>query len=79
MATRKSNVFGKLRGRLGNTTTRIRNGKEVVYTLPDKVKLSNSPAAIAARKKFGLSVNLAKFVNSIPVLSPSGGLQKFRE
>jgi hypothetical protein len=69
MAIRKSNILGKLSGRLADTTTRIRYGKEVIYALPDKVKVSKSPAAKSARKKFGLTVNFAKFVNSIPDLS----------
>ncbi|MFZ0456414.1 MAG: hypothetical protein WCE54_20365 [Ignavibacteriaceae bacterium] len=69
MATRRTNIFGKLSGRLGNTTARIRYGKEVVYSLPDKVKVSSSMAAVAARKKFALTVNFSKFVNSVPALS----------
>jgi hypothetical protein len=69
MATRKTNILGKLSGRLGNTTTRIRYGKEIIYSLPDRVKVSNSPAAIAARKRFGLTVNFSKYINSIPALS----------
>ncbi len=69
MATRKNNSLGNISGKLGNTVTRIRNGKEVVYLLPDKVNVSNSPSAKAARRKFGLKVKFAKLINSIPVLS----------
>ncbi len=69
MATRRKNVLGPLSGRLGNTITRIRYGKEVVYTLPEKVNVSSSNAAKTARRKFGLTVNFAKFINSIPALS----------
>jgi hypothetical protein len=69
MATRRKNILGIMSGRLGNTITRIRYGKEVIYSLPDKVKISNSEAAKGARKRFGLTVNFAKFINSIPFLS----------
>jgi hypothetical protein len=69
MAVRKNNPMGSIQGTLGHTVTRIRNGKEVVYILPDKVKISQSTAAKAARRKFGLTVNFAKFVNSFPALS----------
>ena len=69
MATRKNNIFGKISGRLGKTTTRIRNGKEVVYSLPEKVNVSNSKEAKTARRKFGLTVKFARFINSIPALS----------
>jgi len=69
MAIRKSNPLGKISGTYGKTVTRIRNGKEVVYVLPGKIKASQSKAAKAGRKKFGLSVSFAKFVNSVPALS----------
>ena len=69
MAIRKNNVLGQTSGKLGNTVTRIRNGKEVVYALPDKVKISNSKHAKSARNKFALTVGFAKFINSIPALS----------
>ncbi len=69
MATRRKNILGHMSGRLGNTTTRIRYGKEVIYSLPDRVKISNSEAAKTARKRFGLTVNFAKFINTIPALS----------
>jgi hypothetical protein len=76
MATRKNNIFGKLSGRLGKTTTRIRYGKEVVYSLPEKVNISNSKASKTVRKKFALTVKLAKFINSIPPLSASWSAAK---
>ncbi len=69
MAIRKNNVLGQTSGKLGNTVTRIRYGKEVVYALPDKVKVSQSEQAKAARNKFAMTVNFAKFINSIPALS----------
>ena len=69
MAIRKNNPLGKISGTFGKTVTRIRNGKEVVYVLPGKIKYSKSKAAKAARKKFALSVSFAKFVNSVPALS----------
>ncbi len=69
MAIRKNNILGQTSGKLGNTVTRIRGGKEVVYALPDKVKVSNSNQARAARNKFALTVGFAKFINSIPELS----------
>jgi hypothetical protein len=69
MAIRRKNILGEVSGKIGNSITRIRYGKEVVYSLPDKVKVSNSQGAKTARKKFGLTVNFAKFINSIPDLS----------
>ncbi len=69
MAIRKSNILGPVSGKHGNTVTRIRYGKEVLYALPDKVKVSQSKEAKAARKKFGMTVSFAKFINSIPALS----------
>ncbi len=69
MAIRRNNVLGQTSGKLGNTVTRIRYGKEVVYALPDKVKISQSKPAKAARSKFALTVSFAKYINSIPALS----------
>lgn len=77
MAIRTNNPLGKISGTFGKTVTRIRNGKEVVYVLPGKIKYSKSKAAKAGRKKFGLSVSFAKFVNSVRHSLLSGHLQKF--
>jgi len=69
MAIRKKNALGITSGKLGNTVTRIRNGKEVVYNLPDKVNISQSKNAKASRNKFALTVRFSKSINSIPALS----------
>jgi len=69
MAIRKNNILGFTFGKLGNTINRIRNGKEVVYTKPAKVRISQSKKAKAFRNKFALTVNLSKFINSISALS----------
>ena len=69
MAIRRNNILGQLSGKHGNTVTRIRFGKEVVYSLPDKVKVSQSKEAKAARSRFGLTVSFAKFINSNSALS----------
>jgi len=69
MAIRKKNILGQISGKHGNTVTRIRYGKEIVYALPDKVKVSKSKESKAARSKFGMTVRFAKFINSISPLS----------
>ena len=69
MAIRRINILGKVSGKIGNTVTRIRYGKEVVYSKPESVNISYSPKAIAGRTKFSFTVKLACLVNSVPELS----------
>lgn len=66
MAIRKINILGKVSGKIGNTVSRIRYGKEVVYSKPAAVNISYSPKAVAGRTKFSFTVRLARLVNSVP-------------
>jgi len=69
MAIRKLNPLGKTSGKIGNTVSRIRYGKEIVYSKPDKVNISSSPKAVAERTKFSFTVRLARLINTVPELS----------
>jgi len=69
MAIRRINTLGKVSGKIGNTVTRIRYGKEVIYSKPKSVNISYSPKAVAGRTKFSFTVKLACLVNSDPELS----------
>lgn len=54
---------------MSDVVFRVRNGEVVVYSRPKKQKISNSEAAVNARKKFALTVALAKEINSNKTLS----------
>lgn len=69
MARIKKNIIGQLQGKLSDVVFRVRNGKVVVYSRPAKQKVSKSEAVIKARKKFALTVALAKEINSNEILS----------
>ncbi len=69
MALRKLNPLGKTSGKIGNTVSRQRYDKEVVYAKPETVNISYSKKAVAGRSKFSFTVRLARLVNSIPELS----------
>jgi len=69
MAIRKINILGKVSGKIGNTVSRIRYGKEVIYTKPVSVNISHSSKAVDGRAKFSFTVKLARLVNSVPELS----------
>lgn len=69
MAIIKKNIIGALQGKLTDVIFRNRNGKLVAYTRPSKQKISKSKAAILARNKFAITVNLARVINSDELLS----------
>jgi hypothetical protein len=68
MAEVKREVLGCVRGRVGNRVYREMNGKTFVSERPRKYKPTKSKALKSVRHKFGLTVDFAKFINSIPVL-----------
>ncbi len=69
MAIVKRSIIGELKGSLSDIVFRVRNGKVVAYTKPVKQKVSNSKASVNARKRFAITVALARKVNSDPLLS----------
>ncbi|MCL4547860.1 MAG: hypothetical protein M1495_04750 [Bacteroidetes bacterium] len=69
MAFRKNNPLGPVSGKIGETVSRIRYGKEVVYSKPASYHISYSPSAVSGRSKFANAVKLAGLVNSVPELS----------
>ncbi len=69
MAVIRHNILGKFQGDLSNVVFRVRNGKLVAYTKPAKQRVSKSKAAVDARKKFAITVALAKEINSDPLLA----------
>ncbi len=69
MAFRKNNPLGPISGKIGNTVSRMRYGKEVVYTKPGSYKISYSDSAVSGRSKFAVTVKLAKLINSVPELA----------
>ncbi|MEW5843952.1 MAG: hypothetical protein AB1775_11890 [Bacteroidota bacterium] len=69
MAIRKINPLGPVSGKIGNTVSRMRYGKEVVYTKPSSYNISYSDSAVSGRSKFAVTVKLAKLINSVPELA----------
>lgn len=61
-------VLGLLQGKVGGYVIRKRYGKYVVYQLPEKVNISQTPQAKKARAKFGPISRFASYINSIPEL-----------
>jgi len=68
MAFLIKNIFGGLTGSLGSYIFRNRYGKTVAYNKPVKQKVSKSAASMRARKKFALTVALAKEIISFTEL-----------
>lgn len=68
LAEVKDTTFGELSGKVGSRVFRKMNYKQFVSERPEKYKLTKSKALKAARIKFGLTVNFAKYVNSKPAL-----------
>ncbi len=61
-------IFGKPSGKIKNVVYRVMNGKPFASNRPLKYNASKSKAAVAQRSKFAVTVEFAKYVNSIPVL-----------
>lgn len=68
MATLKGNVLGKIRGKVGTVSGRVRNGKNYLVSLPASFNVPNDPLSLARREKFKMAVKFAKAVNADPLL-----------
>lgn len=62
MATLKGNVLGKIRGKVGTVSGRVRNGKNYLVSLPASFKTPTDPLSIARREKFKMAVLFSKAV-----------------
>jgi len=69
MAILNGNVIGNFSGRLGNLAARIVDGKTILAARPSSYTVNNSPAALAVRGKFHVTVDLSKTVLSLPTLA----------
>ncbi len=76
MARVNKQILGLIKGSLGEVVFRERNGKVFVYSKPVKQKVSKSPSAVNARKKFALRVSLAQILNSNKILFQVWNLSK---
>lgn len=70
MATLKGNVLGKIRGKIGTVSGRVRNGKNYMVALPAEFNAPTDPLSIARREKFKIAVLFAKAVNKDKLLKP---------
>jgi len=68
MAELKGNVLGKIRGKLGTVSGRVRNGKNYLVSLPASFNAATDPQSLARREKFKLAVLFAKSVNANSLL-----------
>ena len=68
MATLKGNVLGKIRGKVGTVSGRVRNGKNYLVSLPASFNAPTDPLSIARREKFKMAVLFAKAVNNDSLL-----------
>ena len=69
MASVSGSVLGNLSGRLGNLSARTVNGRTILAARPSSFNVSQEPSVVEVRKKFGITMNFAKAVNSIAALS----------
>lgn len=69
MAEIRRKILGVISGKLADFVFRERNGKVIIYRRPARQKVSKSAAALEARKKFAITVALAKEINSKKLLS----------
>ncbi|MGK9476733.1 hypothetical protein [Melioribacter sp. OK-6-Me] len=68
MARVTGNVLGNLRGKLGNLSARTVEGKTILSARPSSFNISQTPESIEARKKFGVTGHLCKFIMDLPDL-----------
>ena len=69
MAILNGNVIGNLRGKLGNLSARIVNGKTILAARPSSFNASQDPASLTVRSKFAVTAKLASQIISLPTLS----------
>jgi len=66
MAELNKSILGKVKGSIGELTFRQRNGKNIISVKPSSFVPGTDAASIDRRKRFKLSVKLAKEINHIP-------------
>lgn len=62
-------IFGKPSGKIKDKVYRVMNGQLFASARPAKYNASKSRAAVSQRSKFAVTIEFAKFINSIQVLS----------
>lgn len=65
MAELSGNVLGKLSGKIGNITARIRNGKNYLASRPGSFIPGSDPASVARRNKFRAAVKFSKTIITV--------------
>lgn len=69
MAKLSGNVIGNLSGRLGNLSARTIAGKTILAARPSSFHVNYSPAVMAIRGKFHVTIELSKTILSLPTLA----------
>ena len=69
MARVTGSVLGNLSGKLGNLSARTRNGKTYFAARPGPRTDTPSPAALAVRQKFAVTIALSKTILALSALS----------
>jgi len=64
-----TSILGKPSGKMKNVVYRVMNEQTFASNRPLKYNASKSKAAVFQRSKFAVTIEFAKYVNSIPVLS----------
>lgn len=68
MAKLKGSILGKLRGTVGDFTSRVFKGENIVCDLPASFTPPNDDRTIARRRSFALSSKFTRAINSVPDL-----------
>jgi hypothetical protein len=68
MARLTGSVLGNLSGKLGNLSARTREGRTILSARPSSFTVNYSPAAVAVRQKFAVTVALMKSILELPAL-----------
>ncbi len=68
MAKLKGSILGKLRGTVGDFTSRVYKGENIICDLPASFTPPNDDRTIARRQSFAMSSKFTRAVNSLPLL-----------
>jgi hypothetical protein len=68
MAVVKKKVLGELRGKIGSTVYRVRNGKNYAASVPSEYNASQSPLEVDKRNKFRINGKFAKAIKESELL-----------
>lgn len=68
MAILEKPTLGLVSGKTGDVVYRIVDGKVIITTYPDHIKISTSEECVANRKNFGVLSHIVKVINKIPLL-----------